>query len=182
VGGRSRRHRSDPGLNTHDLLHSRPLSDDRDVRNRGLLPFACCRSTMCPRPGQGRSCGRTEHKQSGSRSAWPRPPGCRTLSRGCVGAIEAQEPIIEFRLISIIDREGRTATHSGDRTLGDVQCSRGSQHRLLLLKSQRVIAAMIRNGSATEGEHIGDRVLAAMLAGVAAGGEEAPCIQPVCSS
>ena len=49
VGGRSRVHRSDPGLNTHDLLHIRPLSDDRDVHNRGLL---LCRSTMCPRPGQ----------------------------------------------------------------------------------------------------------------------------------
>jgi Family of unknown function (DUF1028) len=52
--------------------------------------------------------------------------------------------------------------------------SGGSQRRLLLLKSQQVIAAMMRNWSATEGEHIGDRVLPAMLAGVAAGGEEGP--------
>jgi uncharacterized Ntn-hydrolase superfamily protein len=42
------------------------------------------------------------------------------------------------------------------------------------LASPQVIDAMMENWSATEQEHIGDRVLAAMLAGVAAGGEEGP--------
>ena len=90
--------------------------------------------------------------------------------------MKREEPFIEFRQISIIDGEGRAATHSGNRTLGtyhalaaqNVACAGN------LLKSPQVIAAMLANWSATEKEHIGDRVLAAMLAGVAAGGEEGP--------
>jgi uncharacterized Ntn-hydrolase superfamily protein len=109
------------------------------------------------------------------------PRGLDLLAEGrsavdALAQLMREEPFIEFRQISIIDREGRAATHSGNRTLGtyhaqaaqDVACAGN------LLKSPQVIAAMLANWSATGQEHIGDRVLAAMRAGVAAGGEEGP--------
>jgi uncharacterized Ntn-hydrolase superfamily protein len=109
------------------------------------------------------------------------PRGLDLLAQGhsaadALAQLKREEPFIEFRQISIIDREGRAATHSGNRTLGTYHAL--AAHNVAcagnLLQSPQVIDAMMKNWSATGQEHIGDRVLAAMLAGVAAGGEEGP--------
>lgn len=102
--------------------------------------------------------------------------GERRSAHDVLAQLKCEEPFIEFRQITIVDAQGRSASHSGARTLGthaaltaqNVVCAGN------LLKSRHVIAAMLQSWSETEGTHVGDRVLAAMTEGMAAGGEEGP--------
>jgi uncharacterized Ntn-hydrolase superfamily protein len=109
------------------------------------------------------------------------PRGLDLLAEGLsasdvLARFRLEEPFIEFRQIGIVDREGRTATHSGAHTLGthnalaaeNVVCAGN------LLTSHDVIVAMLESWLRMDDAHIGDRVLAAMMAGVTAGGEEGP--------
>lgn len=86
-------------------------------------------------------------------------------------------PHIEYRQFTLIDREGGTACFSGSRVLGvhgeahgrDV-VSAGN-----LLANPGVPAAIVAGFAATdEAANVGDRVLAGMAAGLAAGGEVWP--------
>lgn len=84
-------------------------------------------------------------------------------------------PHIEFRQLACVDRSGRAAVFSGARVLGlhaeavvhDAACAGN------LLSGPGVPAAMASAFTATPG-HLGDRLIAAMRAAIAAGGEEGP--------
>lgn len=109
------------------------------------------------------------------------PRGLDLLASG-LSAPEALARLIEvasqpsYRQLTMVDGEGRTATHSGAHTLGLNNTSERPDVVAAgnLLRSANVPAAMTSAFLATEGEHLGDRLIAAMKAAVAAGGEAGP--------
>jgi uncharacterized Ntn-hydrolase superfamily protein len=86
-----------------------------------------------------------------------------------------EAPFVEYRQLSLIDREGRTAAYSGSETLGvhataqgrDVACAGN------LLANDRVPAAMVAAFEGSQG-HLGERLLQTMEAALGAGGEAGP--------
>jgi len=81
----------------------------------------------------------------------------------------------EYRQLIAIDKNGKTAIHSGPNSLGiwtqamGVDVASGGN----LLANDRVPQAIVDGFMAAPG-HIGDRLIAAMRAGLAAGGEAGP--------
>lgn len=82
---------------------------------------------------------------------------------------------IEYRQVLAVDREGRSAIHSGPNVLGiwaeaqNEDVASGGN----LLANEGVPQAIIDGFLASSG-HLGDRLIAAMRAGLAAGGEAGP--------
>lgn len=84
--------------------------------------------------------------------------------------------LIAYRQIAIVDSTGEAAAFSGDRTLGchatttaiDVVCAGN------LLAHDGVPTAMREAFRASDGKPLGDRLIGAMQAGLAAGGEAGP--------
>ncbi|MEM6497389.1 MAG: DUF1028 domain-containing protein [Pseudomonadota bacterium] len=82
---------------------------------------------------------------------------------------------IDYRQVLIVDSYGGTAIHSGGNALGTwseakaVDVASGGN----LLADARVPQAIVDGFLASQG-HLGDRLLAAMQAGLAAGGEAGP--------
>jgi len=82
---------------------------------------------------------------------------------------------IDYRQLLVIDGQGRTAIHSGRQVLGvwgeaqGLDCASGGN----LLANDTIPAAMIAAFETTRG-HLGDRLMAALMAGLAAGGEAGP--------
>jgi uncharacterized Ntn-hydrolase superfamily protein len=76
----------------------------------------------------------------------------------------------------VLDREGRTAGHSGVHTLGTHAMALGNDVAAAgnLLASEDVPARMVDAFRAGPGAHLGDRILAAMQAALDAGGEAGP--------
>ncbi|MBK0398762.1 DUF1028 domain-containing protein [Limibaculum sp. M0105] len=80
-----------------------------------------------------------------------------------------------FRQVLAVDAAGRTAIHSGPRALGTWaeasgrDCAAGGN----LLADADVPSAMVAGFEAATG-HLGERLIAAMQAGLAAGGEAGP--------
>ncbi|WP_421522924.1 DUF1028 domain-containing protein [Pseudomonas yamanorum] len=81
----------------------------------------------------------------------------------------------EYRQVTAIDNAGRTAHFSGTQTLGLHHALSGEQCVAAgnMLANTGVIEAMVRAFEDTPG-HLADRLLAAMQAGVAGGGEAGP--------
>ncbi|MDQ4214554.1 DUF1028 domain-containing protein [Microbacterium capsulatum] len=92
-----------------------------------------------------------------------------------VDAVTAQTPHIAFRQLLVVDAEGRSAVYSGERALGRVAAATG--HGVAaggnMLASHEIPQRMVDAFHAAEGE-LEHRLLAAMRAAVAAGGEEGP--------
>jgi len=86
------------------------------------------------------------------------------------------EPLLEFRQLTVVDRHGGAAAWSGARTLGLHASARGQGVVAAgnLLADAGVPAAMVRAFEAAPAHDLGDRVVAAMRAGLAAGGEAGP--------
>lgn len=84
-------------------------------------------------------------------------------------------PHIEYRQLALVDAAGRTATHSGSRTLGvhAAHAGAGVVAAGNLLANARVPRAMIDAFAGSAGD-LGDRLLLAMAAALAAGGEAGP--------
>jgi uncharacterized Ntn-hydrolase superfamily protein len=82
----------------------------------------------------------------------------------------------EYRQVAVIDRNGRTATHSGSKTLGTNAVAEGKDVVAAgnLLATTDVPGAMVRSFEANPDMHLGERLLTALEAGVAAGGEMGP--------
>ena len=84
-------------------------------------------------------------------------------------------PPIAYRQLLVIDAQGQTATHSGQHILGlwgqtsGTDCASGGN----LLANADVPAAMIAAFCTTTG-HLGTRLMAALNAGLTAGGEAGP--------
>ena len=82
---------------------------------------------------------------------------------------------IDYRQLLVIDAAGNTAIHSGTQVLGiwgeaqGKDCAAGGN----LLENATIPSAMITAFEAAKG-HLGDRLMAALTAGLAAGGEAGP--------
>lgn len=92
-----------------------------------------------------------------------------------IAGVRDQGRFIEYRQVLTVDKAGNTAIHSGPHSLGiwtqaqgDNVASGGN-----LLANDGVPAAVVAGFEAASG-HIGDRLIAAMRAGLAAGGEAGP--------
>jgi uncharacterized Ntn-hydrolase superfamily protein len=87
----------------------------------------------------------------------------------------AQEPDIEYRQLTVVGPDGRTAAFSGGRTLGTHRTVEldGAVAAGNLLSSSAVVDA-IAEAYAAAGGGFEDRLLAGLLAGRDAGGEEGP--------
>ena len=87
----------------------------------------------------------------------------------------AQEKFPEYRQLLCVDAQGRTATHSGGKTLGVWALAEGKGVVAggNLLANPHVPHAMVDAFAATTGA-LGDRLIAALRAGREAGGEAGP--------
>jgi uncharacterized Ntn-hydrolase superfamily protein len=109
--------------------------------------------------------------------------GPRSLDLMALGASAAQAIAallsstdnMEYRQVLAVDARGRTAIHSGSKALGvssaahDENVACGGN----LLADARVPALMVKAFAGMAG-HLGDRLIAAMRAGLEAGGEAGP--------
>lgn len=92
-----------------------------------------------------------------------------------LAAVTAGRAHIDFRQLLVVDRQGQTAIHSGPRVLGlwgearGIDCAAGGN----LLADPGVPQAMVAAFEASTG-HLGDRLMVALQAGLAAGGEAGP--------
>jgi uncharacterized Ntn-hydrolase superfamily protein len=89
--------------------------------------------------------------------------------------MRAQARFIEYRQVLVVDKAGHSAIHSGPNSLGiwtqahaENVASGGN-----LLANDRVPQAIV-DGFLSSTGHIGDRLIAAMRAGLAEGGEAGP--------
>lgn len=95
------------------------------------------------------------------------PDALTTLTQGRV--------FIDYRQLLVVDAEGRSAIHSGAQVLGvwgqalGTDCAAGGN----LLADASVPQAMVTAFETATG-HLGDRLMAALQAGLAAGGEAGP--------
>lgn len=89
--------------------------------------------------------------------------------------VTTDRAFIDYRQLLVIDAAGGTAIHSGGQVLGvwgqaqGADCAAGGN----LLANDSIPAAMVAAFETTTG-HLGDRLMAALLAGLAAGGEAGP--------
>ena len=92
-----------------------------------------------------------------------------------VAGVRDQGRFIEYRQVLAIDKHGNTAIHSGPNSLGIWTDAAGPNVISAgnLLANEDVPAAIVE-GFVTSQGHIGDRLIAAMRAGLAAGGEAGP--------
>ena len=90
--------------------------------------------------------------------------------------VTAEEPNIEYRQLAAVDVHGRTAAFSGRTTLGRHAVAEGDSAVAAgnLLADTGVVEAMVEAFEGSAGEHLGDRLVAALAAGLVAGGEEGP--------
>jgi len=90
-------------------------------------------------------------------------------------AVTKDRQHIDYRQLLVIDASGHTAIHSGKQVLGiwgeaqGKDCASGGN----LLANPGIPAAMIA-GFETSSGHLGDRLIAALKASLAAGGEAGP--------
>jgi uncharacterized Ntn-hydrolase superfamily protein len=109
------------------------------------------------------------------------PKGLDLMASGlsapdALAKLKAMAPHLDYRQLALVDREGGTASFSGGKTLGT--------HRIVeapdvvaagnLLKDPQVPEQMVKAFQADAGAQLGERLIAAMQAALAAGGEEGP--------
>lgn len=109
------------------------------------------------------------------------PKGLDLLARGlsateALARLRAEAPHVEFRQLALVDLAGGTAAFSGARTLGLHRTVEGAGVVAAgnLLASPDVPARMVSAFLAAPDRPLGERLVLAMQAGVAAGGEEGP--------
>ena len=92
-----------------------------------------------------------------------------------IAGVRDQGRHIAYRQVLAIDRQGRTAIHSGPKSLGIWTQAEGRDVASggNLLANDGVPAAIVAGFEAAQG-HLGDRLIAALRAGLAAGGEAGP--------
>ncbi|MFU1476242.1 DUF1028 domain-containing protein [Roseovarius sp. C7] len=92
-----------------------------------------------------------------------------------IDAMRARANFVEYRQVLAVDGAGRTAIHSGPNSLGiwtDAQAENVASGGNLLANDG--VPQAIVDGFLAASGHIGDRLIAAMQAGLAAGGEAGP--------
>lgn len=92
-----------------------------------------------------------------------------------IARIRADSAFIDYRQVLVIDAAGGTAIHSGPNALGIWAEAQGRNVASggNLLANSGVPQAIVAGFESSSG-HLGDRLIAAMRAGVAAGGEAGP--------
>jgi len=90
--------------------------------------------------------------------------------------IVREEPLIAFRQLTCIDASGGAGSHSGERTLGVHSTVHGRDAVAAgnILSSPGVPAAMVAAFERDPELDLGERLLAALRAGIEAGGEAGP--------
>jgi uncharacterized Ntn-hydrolase superfamily protein len=93
-----------------------------------------------------------------------------------MATVVGSEPAIAHRQLAAVDREGRTGSHSGAGTLGTyaVRHGDGAVAAGNLLTTPEVVDRMLEAFAAAAGTHLAERLVRALEAAVAAGGEEGP--------
>lgn len=97
-------------------------------------------------------------------------------ARSAIDAVTRDRPHIDFRQLTAVDHNGDIAHFTGANILGTNAVSEGKNCVAAgnLLSSTAVPTAMTDAFAANEVEHLAERLLRALEAGVAAGGEEGP--------
>ena len=97
-------------------------------------------------------------------------------AESAIETVRADSPFVEFRQLTAVDRTGGTAIWSGARTLGTNAEARGVDCVAAgnLLADTDVPAAMVRSFESSAGEQLVERLVRALEAGLAAGGEAGP--------
>ena len=97
------------------------------------------------------------------------------LAREAMAAVIAERPFIDYRQLLVIGAAGDCAIHSGAQVLGKWGDARGQDCAAggNLLANSNVPQAMVTGFERASG-HLGDRLMAALRAGLAAGGEAGP--------
>lgn len=92
-----------------------------------------------------------------------------------VAEVRERGKFIDYRQVLVVDQHGGTAIHSGPNSLGiwTQAQGRGVASGGNLLANDRVPQAIVDGFTAAKG-HLGDRLIAALRAGLAAGGEAGP--------
>ncbi|MEZ5674680.1 MAG: DUF1028 domain-containing protein [Thalassovita sp.] len=92
-----------------------------------------------------------------------------------VAEVQKRGSFIEYRQVLAVDAQGGTAIHSGPNSLGIWTQAQGDNVASggTLLANDGVPQAIV-DGFVTARGHLGDRLIAAMRAGLAAGGEAGP--------
>jgi uncharacterized Ntn-hydrolase superfamily protein len=108
------------------------------------------------------------------------PQGLDLMAKGAsaeqaIAALKQSAPHIEFRQLIAVDVRGGTAAHSGDRTLGRHATAQARNVVAAgnLLRDEEIPAKMVAAFQRAQG-HLAERLLTAMEAALAAGGEEGP--------
>ncbi|KGT94651.1 major pilin protein fimA [Erwinia typographi] len=91
-------------------------------------------------------------------------------------AVMNEEPFADWRQVTVVDNQGQTAVFSGGRSLGinhqreGLNCVAAGN----MLASKQVIEAMVSQFCADPSLALGNRLIAALQAGLQAGGEAGP--------
>jgi uncharacterized Ntn-hydrolase superfamily protein len=95
---------------------------------------------------------------------------------GAVAAVTGRTRDIAYRQLTAVDAAGSSASYSGGLALGDAAdvSAAGAAAAGNLLADRAVPAAMLAIFAERAGDSLGDRLLAALEAGLAAGGEVSP--------
>ncbi|CAN0135514.1 unnamed protein product [Phaeothamnion confervicola] len=98
--------------------------------------------------------------------------GAEAVLRSMVAA----RPHADFRQLAVVDATGATASHSGAKSLGLYKEHHGKDSVACgnLLANDSIPRAMIDAFERDPGKHLGERLLAGLVAGLEAGGETAP--------
>jgi uncharacterized Ntn-hydrolase superfamily protein len=93
-----------------------------------------------------------------------------------LAAVVGRTPDIAYRQLAAVDTAGGSAGHSGGLALGAAThvCAAGAAAAGNLLADPGVPAAMLAAFTGLAGESLGDRLIAALQAGLASGGEVSP--------
>ncbi len=97
-------------------------------------------------------------------------------AKAAIDRIIVDRPHIEYRQLTAVDRNGLPASWSGKHILGvhAVSEQRDCVAAGNLLKSASLATVMTDAFAANAGEHLAERLLRALEAGLASGGEEGP--------
>jgi uncharacterized Ntn-hydrolase superfamily protein len=93
-----------------------------------------------------------------------------------VADVTGRTPDIAYRQLAAVDAAGGSAVYSGELALGEATgaWAPGAAAAGNLLADPGVPAAMLAAFTGRAGDHLGDRLIAALQAGLAAGGEVSP--------
>jgi uncharacterized Ntn-hydrolase superfamily protein len=93
-----------------------------------------------------------------------------------LAALVGRTPDLAYRQLAAVDAAGGSASYSGELALGEAAdaCAAGAAAAGNLLADRDVPAAMLAAFADRAGDSLGDRLIAAIQAGLAAGGEISP--------